>query len=117
MRSSLPSDSPRSTYTAPRTKPSARPRAGSASPTRWLADSCISSKAPATCRGSRTRSESPRRSTASWSNRVGSVHTVADGDVPLAYDDVGAGEPVLFAHGAFIADAFRPLFSEPALAD
>jgi pimeloyl-ACP methyl ester carboxylesterase len=40
-----------------------------------------------------------------------------DGDVALAYDEAGAGEPVLFVHGAFIADAFRPLFSDAALAD
>jgi 3-oxoadipate enol-lactonase len=52
-----------------------------------------------------------------WSHTVGSVPTVADGDSALAYDEAGAGEPVLFIHGAFIADAFRPLFSEPALAD
>lgn len=45
------------------------------------------------------------------------MEKVTDGDVALAYDDAGAGEPVLFVHGAFIADAFRPLFSEPALAD
>jgi pimeloyl-ACP methyl ester carboxylesterase len=45
------------------------------------------------------------------------VQTVTGGDVALAYDDAGVGEPVLFVHGAFIADAFRPLFSEPALAD
>jgi pimeloyl-ACP methyl ester carboxylesterase len=45
------------------------------------------------------------------------VQTVTDGEVALAYDDVGSGKPVLFIHGAFIADAFRPLFSEPSLAD
>jgi pimeloyl-ACP methyl ester carboxylesterase len=45
------------------------------------------------------------------------VQLVTSGDVTLAYDDAGAGEPVHFVHGAFIAEAFRPLFSEPALAD
>lgn len=45
------------------------------------------------------------------------MHAVTDGEVALAYDDAGAGEPVLFVHGAFVADAFRPVFSEPALAD
>jgi pimeloyl-ACP methyl ester carboxylesterase len=50
-------------------------------------------------------------------DRVGSVHTVTDGDVALAYEDAGAGEPALLIHGAFVADAFRPLFSEPPLAD
>jgi pimeloyl-ACP methyl ester carboxylesterase len=44
------------------------------------------------------------------------VHLVTSGDVALAYDDADVGEPVHFVHGAFIADAFRPLFSEPALA-
>jgi hypothetical protein len=41
------------------------------------------------------------------------VQLVTSGDVALPYHDAGAGEPVLFVHGAFIADAFRPLFSEP----
>ncbi len=35
----------------------------------------------------------------------------------LAYDVAGAGEPVVFIHGAFIADAFRPLLAEPSLAN
>lgn len=37
--------------------------------------------------------------------------------VGLEYEDSGTGEPVVFIHGAFIADAFRPLLSEPALAE
>jgi pimeloyl-ACP methyl ester carboxylesterase len=41
---------------------------------------------------------------------------VLDG-VTLEYEDSGSGEPVVFIHGAFIADAFRPLCAEPALAD
>jgi pimeloyl-ACP methyl ester carboxylesterase len=41
---------------------------------------------------------------------------VADG-VTLEYEDSGRGEPVLFVHGAFVADAFRPLRSERVLAD
>jgi pimeloyl-ACP methyl ester carboxylesterase len=45
------------------------------------------------------------------------LQIVADGEIALAYDEAGAGEPVLFVHGAFIAYAFRPLFSEAALAD
>ena len=45
------------------------------------------------------------------------MQLIAGGDVALAYHDAGAGEPVLFVHGASIADAFRPLFSETALAD
>lgn len=45
------------------------------------------------------------------------MQPVTSADVAVAYSDAGGGEPVLFVHGAFIADAFRPLFSEPALAD
>jgi pimeloyl-ACP methyl ester carboxylesterase len=41
---------------------------------------------------------------------------VVDG-VTLEYEDSGRGEPVLFVHGAFVADAFRPLRSERVLAD
>jgi pimeloyl-ACP methyl ester carboxylesterase len=40
---------------------------------------------------------------------------VLDGIV-LEYDIAGAGEPVVFSHGSFIADAFRPILSEPSLA-
>jgi pimeloyl-ACP methyl ester carboxylesterase len=29
----------------------------------------------------------------------------------------GTGDPVVFIHGAFIADSFRPLLAEPALAE
>jgi pimeloyl-ACP methyl ester carboxylesterase len=43
------------------------------------------------------------------------ARAVIDG-VALEYDDFGAGEPLVFVHGAFIADAFRPLLAEPALA-
>ncbi len=38
-------------------------------------------------------------------------------DVDLEYDDRGDGEPVLFIHGALLADAFAPLLAQPALAD
>jgi pimeloyl-ACP methyl ester carboxylesterase len=34
----------------------------------------------------------------------------------LEYEVSGTREPVVFIHGAFIADAFRPLLSEPSLA-
>ncbi len=34
----------------------------------------------------------------------------------LEYEDSGTGEPVVFIHGAFIADTFRPLLAEPSLA-
>jgi pimeloyl-ACP methyl ester carboxylesterase len=33
----------------------------------------------------------------------------------LAYEVSGTGEPVVFIHGAFIADTFRPLLAEPSL--
>src|SRR5579859_2178912 len=37
--------------------------------------------------------------------------------VTLAYEVVGHGEPVVFIHGVFVANPFRPLLAEPALAD
>jgi len=37
-------------------------------------------------------------------------------EIELEYEVGGAGEPVVFIHGAFIADAFRPLLAEPTLA-
>jgi pimeloyl-ACP methyl ester carboxylesterase len=36
--------------------------------------------------------------------------------VDLEYEVSGTGEPVVFIHGAFIADIFRPLLAEPSLA-
>lgn len=44
------------------------------------------------------------------------ARAIIDG-VALEYEDSGVGEPVVFIHGAFIADAFRPLLAEPALAE
>jgi len=35
----------------------------------------------------------------------------------LEYEVTGSGEPVVFIHGAFIADTFRPLLAVPSLAD
>jgi pimeloyl-ACP methyl ester carboxylesterase len=40
---------------------------------------------------------------------------VLDG-VTLEYEVSGAGEPIVFIHGALIADIFRPLVAEPSLA-
>jgi pimeloyl-ACP methyl ester carboxylesterase len=40
---------------------------------------------------------------------------IIDG-VTLEYEVVGAGEPVVFIHGAFIADTFRLMLAEPSLA-
>jgi len=39
------------------------------------------------------------------------------GQRDLEYEVVGTGEPAVFIHGSFIADTFRPLLGEPALAD
>jgi pimeloyl-ACP methyl ester carboxylesterase len=39
------------------------------------------------------------------------------GDIDLAFEVRGEGEPILFSHGAFIADALRPLAEHPLLAD
>jgi pimeloyl-ACP methyl ester carboxylesterase len=41
---------------------------------------------------------------------------IVDG-ITLEYEVSGSGEPVVFIHGAFIADTFRPLVAEPSLAD
>ena len=40
---------------------------------------------------------------------------VIDG-IALEYEESGAGEPVVCIHGAFVADAFRPLLAERSLA-
>jgi 3-oxoadipate enol-lactonase len=40
---------------------------------------------------------------------------VVDG-ITLEYHVSGAGEPVVFIHGAFIVDTFLPLTAEPDLA-
>jgi pimeloyl-ACP methyl ester carboxylesterase len=37
--------------------------------------------------------------------------------IQLEYQISGAGDSIVFIHGAFIADSFRPLLAEPALAD
>jgi len=37
--------------------------------------------------------------------------------VQLEYEFSGTGDPVVFIHGAFIADSFQPLLGEPPLAD
>ena len=37
-------------------------------------------------------------------------------DATFSYEISGTGEPVIFIHGALIAEAFRPLMSEPSLA-
>jgi pimeloyl-ACP methyl ester carboxylesterase len=37
-------------------------------------------------------------------------------DIKLEYEVSGTGEPVVFIHGALIADSFRPLLTEPVLA-
>ncbi|MBI2303559.1 MAG: alpha/beta hydrolase [Chloroflexi bacterium] len=36
--------------------------------------------------------------------------------ITLEYEVSGSGEPVVFIHGALIADSFRPLLAEPSLA-
>jgi pimeloyl-ACP methyl ester carboxylesterase len=45
------------------------------------------------------------------------VNRAAVDGIELEYEDSGTGEPVVFLHGAFIADAFRPLLREDVLAD
>jgi pimeloyl-ACP methyl ester carboxylesterase len=36
--------------------------------------------------------------------------------VQLEYEISGVGDPIIFIHGAFIADSFRPLLAQPSLA-
>jgi pimeloyl-ACP methyl ester carboxylesterase len=43
-------------------------------------------------------------------------HVQVDG-IAIAYNESGAGDPVVFVHGAFIADAFRPLIDQPRLSE
>jgi pimeloyl-ACP methyl ester carboxylesterase len=45
-----------------------------------------------------------------------SMRTAPVGDVDLAYEVRGAGEPVLLVHGGVCADLFRGLLAEPRLA-
>lgn len=44
------------------------------------------------------------------------MHRAALENATLEYEDSGAGDPIVFIHGACIADAFRPLVAQPALA-
>jgi pimeloyl-ACP methyl ester carboxylesterase len=44
------------------------------------------------------------------------MERAASNGIELVYEVSGPGEPVVFIHGSFIADAFRPLLSEPVLA-
>ena len=44
------------------------------------------------------------------------IRAVVDG-ITLEYEASGTGDAVVFIHGAFIADAFKPLVAEPSLAD
>jgi pimeloyl-ACP methyl ester carboxylesterase len=37
--------------------------------------------------------------------------------ITIEYEDSGAGEPVVFIHGALIADSFRTLVAEPSLGE
>jgi pimeloyl-ACP methyl ester carboxylesterase len=46
---------------------------------------------------------------------VNVVERAVLGGVTLEYEASGEGEPVVFIHGSFIADAFRPLLAEPSL--
>jgi pimeloyl-ACP methyl ester carboxylesterase len=43
-------------------------------------------------------------------------HVQVDG-IAIAYKESGAGDPVVFIHGAFIADAFRPLVDQSILSN
>lgn len=44
------------------------------------------------------------------------MQRIAVGGFELAYEEAGAGEPLLLIHGGFIADTFAALMPEPSLA-
>ena len=48
---------------------------------------------------------------------MSAVDRVTVDDSTLEYEVSGTGEPVVFIHGALIADTFRPLLAEPGLED
>lgn len=55
-----------------------------------------------------------------WNRRVVTFQVMertAVGGATLAYEEQGAGETVVLAHGGLFADTFLPMMSEPALAD
>jgi len=43
------------------------------------------------------------------------MHTAVVDGITLEYQVAGTGEPVVFIHGALVADFFRPLLAEPGL--
>jgi pimeloyl-ACP methyl ester carboxylesterase len=45
------------------------------------------------------------------------MERAAIGDTTLAYEITGTGEPVVFIHGALVADSFRPLLTETSTAN
>ena len=45
------------------------------------------------------------------------MQRVTIGDTTLAYEIAGTGEPVVFIHGALVADSLRPLLAEASLAN
>ena len=45
------------------------------------------------------------------------MDTAVINGVTLEFEVSGTGDPVVFIHGAFIADAFQPLVAEPCLSD
>ena len=83
-----------------RTRSATRPRPSTGSS--WTSSRSRPRKAPDTAPGS-------------WFDS--GVNRAAVDGIELEYEDSGTGEPVVFLHGAFIADAFRPLLREDVLAD
>src|SRR5215207_3289430 len=57
----------------------------------------------------------PSSRTSSHSTEDKPMRHVKVNGVEVAYEVVGRGEPILFIHGAHIADAMRPLVADPAL--
>jgi pimeloyl-ACP methyl ester carboxylesterase len=58
----------------------------------------------------------PNASRAEFAEKDAAMNRASIDGIDFEYEDAGTGEPVVFIHGAFIADAFWPLLAEPALA-
>ena len=54
--------------------------------------------------------------TGRWSMTAPGMQRMSSDGTELAYDDRGAGEPVVLIHGGIVADTFAPLLEQAALA-
>jgi pimeloyl-ACP methyl ester carboxylesterase/2-polyprenyl-6-methoxyphenol hydroxylase-like FAD-dependent oxidoreductase len=82
-----------------------------------LQDSATRLFRPSTARRVATARVAPRSSNGppAWTTSGGGMEHARVNGVQLQHEVVGSGEPMLFIHGAHIADALQPLVAEPAL--